>query len=212
MSALSICGPPGILDKQLKVKVVKDKLLSKPCRNQGFVLDSFPETCEQARELFSGEAFALTSLSCSSTESINTILTVQIMRPVLAWIIFRMGWFGGANRRGLPLSTNNLLGLRIKNPWLKEPFWASVLQSVMLVSLDRPVSHLSYSKQTGFSDQRTCVSIYVSSSTCERSVAFVFSSWWKHIWRSKFPDFIMQQKDHSRCLQWFSSLKMIKPM
>ncbi|CAF95192.1 unnamed protein product, partial [Tetraodon nigroviridis] len=45
----------GVLDEQLKVKVVKDKLLSKPCRNQGYVLDSFPETCEQARELFSSD-------------------------------------------------------------------------------------------------------------------------------------------------------------
>lgn len=51
----SVC-PSGVLDEQLKVKMVKDKLLSKPCRNQGFVLDSFPETCEQARELFSCEA------------------------------------------------------------------------------------------------------------------------------------------------------------
>uniref|UniRef100_H3CL18 Uncharacterized protein n=1 Tax=Tetraodon nigroviridis TaxID=99883 RepID=H3CL18_TETNG len=50
----TVC-PSGVLDEQLKVKVVKDKLLSKPCRNQGYVLDSFPETCEQARELFSSD-------------------------------------------------------------------------------------------------------------------------------------------------------------
>lgn len=51
----SVC-PSGVLDDHLKVKVVKDKLRSKPCRNQGFVLDGFPETCEQARELFYCEA------------------------------------------------------------------------------------------------------------------------------------------------------------
>lgn len=45
----------GLLDDQLLVKVVKDKLMSNPCRNQGFVLDSFPKTYEQAKELFSGE-------------------------------------------------------------------------------------------------------------------------------------------------------------
>lgn len=37
------------------MKVVKDKLMSNPCKNQGFVLDGFPKTYEQARELFSGE-------------------------------------------------------------------------------------------------------------------------------------------------------------
>ncbi|XP_036927881.1 adenylate kinase 7 [Acanthopagrus latus] len=42
----------GILDEQQLVKVLKDKLMSNPCRNQGFVLDSFPKTYEQAKELF----------------------------------------------------------------------------------------------------------------------------------------------------------------
>ncbi|XP_026211397.1 adenylate kinase 7b isoform X2 [Anabas testudineus] len=45
----------GLLDDQLLVRVVKDKLMSNPCRNQGFVLDGFPKTYEQARELFSSE-------------------------------------------------------------------------------------------------------------------------------------------------------------
>ncbi|TNM95965.1 hypothetical protein fugu_017048 [Takifugu bimaculatus] len=43
------------LDEQFKVKVVRDRLLSKPCRNQGFVLDNFPVTRDQARELFSAD-------------------------------------------------------------------------------------------------------------------------------------------------------------
>ncbi|XP_044231976.1 adenylate kinase 7 [Thunnus albacares] len=45
----------GLLDEQLLVKVMKDKLMSKPCRNQGFVLDGFPKTYEQAKELFYAE-------------------------------------------------------------------------------------------------------------------------------------------------------------
>ncbi|XP_029349881.1 adenylate kinase 7 [Echeneis naucrates] len=45
----------GLLDEQLLLKVVKDKLMSHPCRNQGFVLDGFPKTYEQAKELFSAE-------------------------------------------------------------------------------------------------------------------------------------------------------------
>ncbi|KAM9842537.1 adenylate kinase 7 [Aulostomus maculatus] len=42
----------GLLDDQLLVGVMMNKLNSNPCKNQGFVLDGFPETCKQARELF----------------------------------------------------------------------------------------------------------------------------------------------------------------
>uniref|UniRef100_G3PI63 Adenylate kinase 7b n=1 Tax=Gasterosteus aculeatus aculeatus TaxID=481459 RepID=G3PI63_GASAC len=45
----------GLLDEQLLVKVVRNKLMSPPCRNQGFVLDGFPKTYEQAKELFYAE-------------------------------------------------------------------------------------------------------------------------------------------------------------
>ncbi|NXB96034.1 KAD7 kinase, partial [Vidua chalybeata] len=34
------------------IKIMKDKLMSVPCRNQGYVLDGFPETYEQAMDLF----------------------------------------------------------------------------------------------------------------------------------------------------------------
>ncbi|XP_069713165.1 adenylate kinase 7 isoform X2 [Phaenicophaeus curvirostris] len=42
----------GRLDDQYVVKLVKDKLKSMPCRNQGYVLDGFPETYDQAKDLF----------------------------------------------------------------------------------------------------------------------------------------------------------------
>ncbi|KAF1445664.1 Adenylate kinase 7, partial [Pygoscelis papua] len=42
----------GRLDDQHVVKFVKDKLKSMPCRNQGYVLDGFPETYDQAKDLF----------------------------------------------------------------------------------------------------------------------------------------------------------------
>uniref|UniRef100_UPI003AACC047 adenylate kinase 7-like n=1 Tax=Centroberyx gerrardi TaxID=166262 RepID=UPI003AACC047 len=45
----------GRLEEQLVIRVMKDKLKSKPCRNQGFVLDAFPKTYEQAKELFYAE-------------------------------------------------------------------------------------------------------------------------------------------------------------
>ncbi|XP_029973382.1 adenylate kinase 7-like [Salarias fasciatus] len=43
----------GVLDDQLKM--LNEKLQSNPCRNQGFVLDGFPETYEQAKEFFYDE-------------------------------------------------------------------------------------------------------------------------------------------------------------
>nr|XP_049597463.1 adenylate kinase 7 isoform X1 [Syngnathus scovelli] len=58
----------GVLDDQVLVKVMIDKLMSNPCKNQGFVLDGFPKTYEQAKELFhvdeheSDERASLTSL------------------------------------------------------------------------------------------------------------------------------------------------------
>ncbi|NXP09714.1 KAD7 kinase, partial [Thinocorus orbignyianus] len=45
----------GHLDDQYLIKFVKDKLKSMPCSNQGYVLDGFPETYDQAKDLFSEE-------------------------------------------------------------------------------------------------------------------------------------------------------------
>ncbi|NXV16113.1 KAD7 kinase, partial [Cepphus grylle] len=42
----------GRLDDQYIIKCVKDKLKSMPCRNRGYVLDGFPETYDQAKDLF----------------------------------------------------------------------------------------------------------------------------------------------------------------
>ncbi|XP_013867311.1 adenylate kinase 7 [Austrofundulus limnaeus] len=46
---------PELNVSEEQMKVLKDKLMSNPCRNQGFVLDGFPCTHEQAKELFSEE-------------------------------------------------------------------------------------------------------------------------------------------------------------
>ncbi|XP_010213189.1 PREDICTED: adenylate kinase 7 [Tinamus guttatus] len=40
---------------QYIIKFTKDKLKTMPCRNQGYVLDGFPETYDQAKELFNLE-------------------------------------------------------------------------------------------------------------------------------------------------------------
>lgn len=48
----------GRLDDTLIIKFFKEKLMSKPCQNQGFIIDGFPKTREQAQALFEhdGEA------------------------------------------------------------------------------------------------------------------------------------------------------------
>lgn len=45
----------GRLDEQYVLQIVKDKLKTKACRNQGFVLDGFPTSYDQAKELFCAE-------------------------------------------------------------------------------------------------------------------------------------------------------------
>ncbi|XP_068048580.1 poly(A) polymerase alpha isoform X12 [Anomalospiza imberbis] len=45
----------GRLGDEYLIKIMKDKLMSMPCRNQGYVLDGFPETYEQAMDLFKVE-------------------------------------------------------------------------------------------------------------------------------------------------------------
>lgn len=48
-----IFAPLDISEEQ--IKLLRDKLMSNPCRNQGYVLDDFPNTYEQANDLFGGE-------------------------------------------------------------------------------------------------------------------------------------------------------------
>ncbi|XP_036941835.1 adenylate kinase 7-like isoform X1 [Acanthopagrus latus] len=45
----------GRLDDDLLVDIMQEKLNSKPCMNQGFVLDGFPKTYEQAKLIFYDE-------------------------------------------------------------------------------------------------------------------------------------------------------------
>ncbi|XP_075047935.1 adenylate kinase 7 [Mixophyes fleayi] len=45
----------GNLDDSYVIRFVKEKLRSLPCQNQGYVLDGYPTTYEQAKELFHSE-------------------------------------------------------------------------------------------------------------------------------------------------------------
>ena len=44
----------GVLADHLMIPILQEKLNSKPCAHQGFVLDGFPETYEQAKMIFLG--------------------------------------------------------------------------------------------------------------------------------------------------------------
>lgn len=54
-------GPLGHLPEYQLFEILQEKLNSNPCRNQGFVLDGFPNTYDQAKSIFSGKIL----LSCS---------------------------------------------------------------------------------------------------------------------------------------------------
>ncbi|CAH1792741.1 unnamed protein product [Owenia fusiformis] len=45
----------GRIEDQYIIRFFRDKLHSMPCQNQGFILDGFPKTLEQAKELFAAE-------------------------------------------------------------------------------------------------------------------------------------------------------------
>ncbi|ELU08844.1 hypothetical protein CAPTEDRAFT_225393 [Capitella teleta] len=45
----------GRIGDQYVIRFLREKLHSKPCQNQGFVLDGYPKTIEQAKELFAAE-------------------------------------------------------------------------------------------------------------------------------------------------------------
>ncbi|XP_060037002.1 adenylate kinase 7 [Erinaceus europaeus] len=45
----------GRLEDQYVIRFVREKLKSMPCRNQGYILDGFPKTYDQAKDLFSHE-------------------------------------------------------------------------------------------------------------------------------------------------------------
>ncbi|KAL6080736.1 hypothetical protein STEG23_013926, partial [Scotinomys teguina] len=45
----------GRLEDQYIIRFMKEKLKSMPCRNQGYILDGFPKTYDQAKDLFNQE-------------------------------------------------------------------------------------------------------------------------------------------------------------
>ena len=46
------------LDDDMLTQIFKIKLMSPPCQNQGYVLDGYPKTLEQAQSLFGGKSLS----------------------------------------------------------------------------------------------------------------------------------------------------------
>lgn len=42
------------IEDQYVIRFFRDKLHSMPCQNQGFIIDGFPKTSDQAKDLFVG--------------------------------------------------------------------------------------------------------------------------------------------------------------
>ncbi|KAM4529253.1 adenylate kinase 7-like [Fundulus diaphanus] len=61
----------GQLAEHQLFDILQEKLYSKPCSNQGFVLDGFPETSEQAKMSFSGKFGPSCDFCCSEEEPEN---------------------------------------------------------------------------------------------------------------------------------------------
>lgn len=62
-------SPLARLDDEMLTQIFKLKLMSSPCQNQGYVLDGYPKTFDQAVSLFGGKCEQLSSLLVQPTIS-----------------------------------------------------------------------------------------------------------------------------------------------
>ncbi|XP_061854110.1 adenylate kinase 7 isoform X3 [Colius striatus] len=74
----------GHLDDQYVVKFVKDKLKSMPCRNQGYVLDGFPETYDQAEDLFHSQDKSEDDVNKSKVPTCDKLITPEFVISLTA--------------------------------------------------------------------------------------------------------------------------------
>ncbi|XP_063804521.1 adenylate kinase 7 [Pseudophryne corroboree] len=67
----------GNLDDSYVIRFMKEKLKSMPCQNQGFVLDGYPATYEQAKELFHSDEEAEEEESRGKAPRFNNAITPE---------------------------------------------------------------------------------------------------------------------------------------
>ena len=69
----------GRIDDEFVVQFFKEKLHSKPCQNQGFVLDGYPKTYDQAKALFvPGNILTYIFLQVSKNSDISSRSVVNL--------------------------------------------------------------------------------------------------------------------------------------
>ena len=68
----------GRYSDQYIIHFFKEKLVSMPCQNQGFILDGFPKTYDQAKQLFA-RTFAYNLCVCMCVCVCVTIHTFAMM-------------------------------------------------------------------------------------------------------------------------------------
>ena len=94
----------GRMTDTLFVRFMRDKLRSKPCQNQGFILDGFPKTMENATDTFAGTLAAArcrTGKTCCgslerercSNQSVVTAAETVCIRYSKQKLSFLFGWF-----------------------------------------------------------------------------------------------------------------------
>ncbi|NXA91270.1 KAD7 kinase, partial [Melanocharis versteri] len=74
----------GRLGDEYLIKIMKDKLMSMPCRNQGYVLDGFPETYEQAVDLFKDDEQEEEEEAKGKMPKFNTIIIPEFIFSLTA--------------------------------------------------------------------------------------------------------------------------------
>uniref|UniRef100_A0A8C5IMG3 Adenylate kinase 7 n=1 Tax=Junco hyemalis TaxID=40217 RepID=A0A8C5IMG3_JUNHY len=74
----------GKLGDEYILKIMKDKLMSMPCRNQGYVLDGFPETYEEAMELFRDEGEEEEEQAAGKMPKFNQIIIPEFIFSLMA--------------------------------------------------------------------------------------------------------------------------------
>ncbi|XP_042721852.1 adenylate kinase 7 [Lagopus leucura] len=71
----------GRLDDHYVIKLFEDKLKSMPCRNQGYVLDGFPKTYDQAKDLFNLKEEEITNKIPKYDEIITPEFVISLTAP-----------------------------------------------------------------------------------------------------------------------------------
>ncbi|KAK4473339.1 hypothetical protein MN116_004500 [Schistosoma mekongi] len=73
------CNEFGKLNDETLIRLLVQKLLSKPCQNQGFILDGFPKTLEQAELLFRPDPEDEDILSNDNTPQSHRFITPHVV-------------------------------------------------------------------------------------------------------------------------------------